>query len=287
MKKSALFIVLISFLFTINNALAKQVSLKNTKVHYLKSSKNGINYRLYISLPKHYKTSKDSYPVVYLLDQDYSFAIAHNIFEHLSDRGFLQEAILVAIGYTDQDKIPDYNDKKSLSMYTLNRTRDYTPISTYKDNDYDDLHYKKSGNAAKFKAFIKDELFPFINQKYRTNEQKTIVGHSYGGLFVTWVYLTDGDMFNNYIAVSPSFWYKDRYIFSQIDKAKINQEAKLYMTVGLNETKRMIQGVREMAEILKSDNVKTEFLADENHSSIFATGLTHGTQFCLKPKNRD
>ena len=77
-------LALIILVFLSQNATAKQVELPNTEIHYIKSKANDINYEIYISLPKNYnKDSKKVYPVVYLIDRDYSYAIAHNIFEHL------------------------------------------------------------------------------------------------------------------------------------------------------------------------------------------------------------
>lgn len=270
-------LALIILVFLSQNAIAKQVELPNTEIHYIKSKANDINYELYISLPKNYnKDGKKVYPVVYLLDRDYSFAIAHNIFEHLSDRKDLHESILVGIGYIDQAVIPDYKDKAQLSNYKINRTRDYTPIQDLSNDGYGDEYGKFSGGADKFKQFIKNELIPFITKKYRTSPEKTIAGHSYGGLFATWVYLTDNKMFNNYVAISPSLWYNDNYVFSLINLKNINKDSKIYLTVGNKESKRMIAGVEKMAKILPKNNTYTEILRNENHNTIFPIGLIHG-----------
>lgn len=276
-------LLLLIMLLISNNLFAKEVSLKNTEVKYIKSKTNGINYRLYISLPSDYKESKNQYPVVYLLDQDYSFAIAHNIFEHLSDRKDLPKAILVAIGYDNQDKIPNYNDKNILSNYKINRTRDYTPIATNLGDGYGAEYDTYTGDGIKFKEFIQQELMPFIEHHYRVENNKTLVGHSYGGLFVMWLYLSDNNMFDNYIAISPSLWYNDNYIFSFFNKnLEFDKNNKLYITVGNDETKRMIDGVKNISKKLKNNNIKSEILHNENHNTIFPIGLIHGLRFIFK-----
>ena len=63
------------------------MTLPATELHTLPSRHvEGVTYKLYVSLPRDYATRGRSYPVVYLLDADYSFAIAHNVVEHLSAR---------------------------------------------------------------------------------------------------------------------------------------------------------------------------------------------------------
>jgi hypothetical protein len=47
---------------------APPVTLSNTEQRSITSSKIGQRYDLFISLPEHYATSKQSYPVLYVLD---------------------------------------------------------------------------------------------------------------------------------------------------------------------------------------------------------------------------
>lgn len=72
----------------------KTVELSNTLTQNLKSNINQVNYKLYISLPNDYFSTTNKYPVVFLLDADYSFALAKQIGEHLSDRNRIQKVFL-------------------------------------------------------------------------------------------------------------------------------------------------------------------------------------------------
>jgi hypothetical protein len=47
---------------------ASPVTLSDTEQRTVKSSKIGRSYDLFISLPENYSTSKQSYPVLYVLD---------------------------------------------------------------------------------------------------------------------------------------------------------------------------------------------------------------------------
>ncbi|MFT4059855.1 MAG: alpha/beta hydrolase-fold protein [Legionella sp.] len=115
--------------------------LPHTLVHEFKSKTNGVRYNLYISLPKKYNLTKKHYPIIYLLDADYSFALAKQISEHLSDRNRIDESIIVGIAYANPNE------------YKKNRTRDYTP--TYvPSGGYGKEYQKYSGGAEKFYRFI-------------------------------------------------------------------------------------------------------------------------------------
>ncbi|KTD56743.1 hypothetical protein Lsan_2903 [Legionella santicrucis] len=50
--------------------------LHDTLIKELPSKINGVKYNLYISLPKDYASNNKTYPIIYLLDADYSFAFS-------------------------------------------------------------------------------------------------------------------------------------------------------------------------------------------------------------------
>lgn len=66
------------------------------------------------------------------------------------------------------------------------------------------------GGSATFRAFIRDELMPEIDRRYRTTGETAIVGESAAGLFVMETLLLAPDMFDAYIAIDPSLWWNDR-----------------------------------------------------------------------------
>ncbi len=71
-------------------------TLPDTEVVPLHSDAIGADYRLYISLPQDYIVSSRSFPVVYMLDADYSFALVRSVVKHFVDRNNLPPLILVA-----------------------------------------------------------------------------------------------------------------------------------------------------------------------------------------------
>lgn len=253
------------------------VVLPNTETRYLYSDSVGITYKLYMSIPKSYIDGNASYPVVYMLDADYSFAIARNIVEHLTDRDDLPEMILVGIAYDGPLR------------YRLNRTRDYTPTFV-PDDGYGPEYQKHSGGGPDFRAFIKNELIPFMDANYRTRDERTFVGHSYGGLFGSWVMFTEPELFDHYILVSPSLWYDNRLIFrleSEYASKHKQLSAKVYFTVGSHEwnsRRNMVTDLRDFTTQVRAHayselKIAMKVMEDETHNSVFPAGLSDGLRY--------
>lgn len=256
--------------------------ISNSEIRQLTSKINGVTYSLYISLPKGYRKGSEDYPVVFTLDADYSFALAHNIIEHFSDRNNLPKSIVVGIGYTGrgQDAVG----------YRTNRTRDYTPtfVTT---GGYGPRFQKHSGGADKFIEVISKELLPFINNQYASGlSNRTLVGHSFGGLFASYVLLIQPALFQRYIIVSPSLWYDKQKIFAlqkQFADQQKDLKARVYWAVGdLEELNGhpMVSQLNAYFNQLKQSQYPgltqvQRVFKNENHNSIFPTALTTGLRF--------
>jgi predicted alpha/beta superfamily hydrolase len=65
----------------------------------------------------------------------------------------------------------------------------------------------KVGGAALFRQFIKDELLPEVNRRYRTTSERAIIGESLAGLFVVETLLEEPRLFTHYVALDPSLWW--------------------------------------------------------------------------------
>jgi predicted alpha/beta superfamily hydrolase len=65
------------------------------------------------------------------------------------------------------------------------------------------------GGSAAFRAFLRDELRPVIDARWRTTGETAIVGESLAGLFVVETLLLEPTLFDTYIAFDPSLWWND------------------------------------------------------------------------------
>ncbi len=257
-----------------------QVTLEDTEVRFLSSRANGIEYRLWVALPKGHDTEGASFPVVYLLDADYSFALARNIAIHLGDRGHLRPVIMVGVGYAGAPR------------YRTNRTRDYTPVHR-PDGGYGPAVHAASGGGPRFMDFIADELIPFVEAEYAASDERVLVGHSYGGLFGAWVLVTRPGLFRGYVLVSPSLWYAEHMVM-ELERVRAAQDrdltARVFLTVGDQERNRerdMVADLTEFARRLAEGPypglaLRWSVEEGETHNSIFPTGLSDGLRFVLQ-----
>jgi predicted alpha/beta superfamily hydrolase len=273
--------IVLSLSMTTAAMAADAFVLDRVEQHSLVSHENGVAYKLYVALPESYAAGGKRYPVVYLLDADYSFLIARNIGDHLAQRGDLSEVIFVGIAYGGPPQ------------YRIHRTRDYTPTFVPTDGYGPDVQ-KFSGGGPKFRAFIEKELIPFIDGQYRTIAgDRCLVGHSYGGLFAAWTLISDPPLFRRYVIVSPSLWYDDRWMFSVLNRfARTHDslDARVYMAVGSREggtDRRMVGDLQEFLSALRKRKfrglvVGGSVLDDETHNSLFPRALSNGLRFVFE-----
>jgi len=63
------------------------------------------------------------------------------------------------------------------------------------------------GGSAAFRGFIREELKPEVDRRFRGSGETAIVGESLAGLFVLETLFKEPGLFNIYIALSPSLWW--------------------------------------------------------------------------------
>jgi len=231
-------------------------------------------YPIFIVLPKSYKKQSNKvYPVIYLTDAPYTFPVVAGATRFPMNSGKMREAIIVAIGY------------EKGSTGSNSRIRDYTLTHAKSWR-------KQTGNAQGHIEFIKNTLFPFIENNYRaSSSQKTYIGNSLGGLFGATILFTMPDLFSNYIIGSPSVWFDNNALLAlKVDKPKL--PIRVYISVGSMETpdfgegQNMVEGAEQLTQkinALKSDNIelKSVVIGGANHATAFPTTAIQGLDWVL------
>lgn len=215
-----------------------------------------------IGLPSRYELSDSSYPVLYVLDGAAHFHYVTGITEFLAANQFIPEMIVVAVNNTD-------------------RRRDMTPPSQVPAEQQG-----SHGGADNFQRYFAEELMPWVEQNYRTHPYKVLVGHSLGGLFSVHTLTTRPDLFNAYIAISPSMQWNAQRLVDQAEAffADTPQLAlSLYMSAG-NEGAELLGGTRKLAGVLDSATPKDflwhfEHMPEETHSSVPHRSTYQGLEF--------
>lgn len=146
-------------------------SVKGTSIY---SAKTGAVYPIYVYTPSDYATTTDQLPVIYMTDGGYDAD------DHFTKTALMMEArglrgIIVGIG----------NFARRATDYRL-------------------------PGAANYYDFLTTELIPAIEPQYRVKTTtRTLVGHSYGGLFTVLSLFMDRPtklFFANFISLDGSFW---------------------------------------------------------------------------------
>ena len=89
------------------------------------------------------------------------------------------------------------------------------------------------GHAARYRAFVQDELMPEIRRRYRTNDTTAVVGESLAGLWIVDTFFEAPALFSTYVAISPSLWWNDQRLVRDAPAwlaAHPDVKARLYLT---------------------------------------------------------
>ncbi len=140
-----------------------------------------------VFLPQGYADDEETYPVLYLIDggmdQDFLHVSGTSALNALWGRS--QSAIVV--GITTRDRRAELIG---------------TP-----GNAEERAAFPSAGNAAAFRAFIRDEVKPLVEANYRTSGMDAVIGESLAGLFIVETWLAEPELFDSYGAVNPSLWW--------------------------------------------------------------------------------
>lgn len=206
-----------------------------------------------ISVPASYRTGNASYPVLYVLDGRSNIFHTASTARFLARNGFMPEMIIVGLGNTNR-----------------NRTRDLTPPI-----DDNDERFPNAGQADRFLAFINDEVFPYLENNFRTAPYRILVGHSFGGLCAIHAMVSKPEMFSGFVSISPTLWWNNE---AAIKKAKTMflegslDNKSLYLTLG-NEPGNMRTSFDAFVDVLEKYAPEdfqwdSRILEDETHGSV-------------------
>ena len=207
--KVVLTIALIIFFQQFSNAQTNHNIQFLQKVGVIDSlySKTLKEYReIYVQLPANYNPKSDKkYPVVFILDGEIFLPTVNNV-QNFYSGGFTPEMVLIGIS----------NSK--------HRTRDLT--TSIIKTKYGMPFNQENGGAANFSKFIETELIPYIENKYPVTKFRTLIGHSYGGLFTIYTLINHPQFFSNYIAIDPSLDWDDQKLLKESQKMLSSQNYK-------------------------------------------------------------
>lgn len=231
---------------------------------------------LNIYLPEGYNQNDTTkYPVIYLLDGS-------------ADEDFIH--IVGLVQFNSFEWVNQLPKSIVVGIATVDRKRDFTFPTTIGG---DKKRYPTTGHSDKFISFIEKELQPYIQAKYKTDANKTLIGQSLGGLLATEILIKRPALFNKYIIISPSLWWDNASLLNQDSEIKENtfkQQTDVYIGVGKEgltptEIPRVMEVdanlLTEKIKGFKNKNVKVyfDFLPQENHATIMHQAVSNSFKF--------
>jgi len=239
----------------------------------------------WISLPSSYSDSPDSYrtyPVLYVTDGEAYLPSVSGIVHFLSSESVytfqIPELIIVGLSHP-------------------NRVRDLLPThSLMGQNGQENARFGESGGGELFLEFIHEELIPHIDETYRTQPFRILMGHSSGGLLALHDLVSDRRSFSAHIAIDPSLWWDDRATLRQAralmesgwDRhAVVHLSAAAPRPVEGYDVQMHFDAIKDFAGLLADGDEEQfvsryEYFPEEEHDTVALPGFSQGLKFVFE-----
>ncbi len=219
-----------------------------------------------VIMPDGYKPgSDDKFEIVYVLDGEWYYELVPNTFKFAQSAEYTPKQIFVFIRnqYTNGENM---------------RSRDFSPRPFQGDTI-------SFGGSDRFYEFLIKEVVPYIEKKYPSNGQRTLVGSSFSGLFTLFAFSKDPAFFNSFVASDPNMSWDEEYVTKQVANRLKNMPpdpGTLYVGALTSSFREM--GNASLDSVLKNfapKNLKWKCVAYENesHYSVQLKAFYDGARF--------
>ena len=253
----------------------------NADYHLLKSKIAEDEFDIWVAVLRSTDEPGKQLPVVYVTDGNIMFPIVASTVSGSLISAELPEMIVVGIGH---HMGPVLGNPAASQKWMVARTKHLTPTVVTEVAG-------TTGGGEKYLRFIREELIPLIDSKYATNPQdRTLFGHSLGGLFTLYALFRHPDTFSRYIAGSPSLRWDNGVLFQherEFAEDRNSLAAKVFISVGSLEPEPMGTLAKQMADILKSRNyngleLTYMSLDGETHFSCVGQAISRGLRVVFR-----
>jgi predicted alpha/beta superfamily hydrolase len=209
------------------------------------------NRSIWINYPKYYNQESDKdYPVVYILDGETQLRALDAVCNYYEGH-FLPDMIMVGISNADS-RMRDLTTSEMRMRYGW-------PIN------------EETGGAENFTNFLEFELIPYIDSILPSTSYRTLIGHSFGGLFTINTLLNHSHLFSNYIAIDPSLDWDDQRLLDH-SKAKL-QNTDLHK-------KSLFVSMSAASLHMQDESVTVEnLMTDTSDYTLFARSIVEFSEF--------
>lgn len=265
MRNSISIIILLLFSFSV---CGQSIEEKTIQSELLNQER-----KLWIYTPWQYDEFPDKkLEVVYVFDAQARemFDVVHSTLQFIGGEEYAFIVVGVESPYLEEIK--------------QNRNTDFLPMP--RNSETMEKFYGFAGGADKFFAYLREEVFTFMESFYRTLPTKVAIGHSNAGTFVSYCLLKDPDIFDAYISISPNYRYDEGQMlerFKNFNPETITSKKFFFISNADEEVREgWMEAQKAVLKILKSESYTAkihletmDFSLTENHGSTFPIGTFH------------
>jgi predicted alpha/beta superfamily hydrolase len=152
------------------------------------------------------------------------------------------------------------------------RRRDMTGPT---DRDEDRKIAVRVGGSAAFRSFIRTELMPRVNARYRTTGETAIVGESLAGLFVVETFFREPDLFDTYLAFDPSLWWNNHQLVTEaLERLRDRSARRKTLYLASSAERELAALTQQLATVLQNGafpGLQWHYvpMPEETHATIY------------------
>ena len=142
------------------------------------------------------------------------------------------------------------------------------------------------GGSQAYRNFIRTELMPEVEKRYRVTKERAIVGESLAGLFVVETLALEPDLFDTYIAIDPSLWWNGRQLAKRLTTQPPRIAGRKALHIAFSA-----DGLPDVDPALKASLGKAPALdfsyeawPGETHATIYHPAALKAFRAVLKPR---
>lgn len=275
------------------------------------SSCSGRTYRIYAYVAGAPRPGS-RLPVIYVTDGNLLFPAAMMQAAYMIDTGEIDPAVIVGIGYP----VSSIEEADLLRLWDLSHCTPEAERGAGRLLSLDGAYY---GGAEKFLQFITQELEAALGYLYEVDAgNRTLFGHSLGGLLVSYALFTRPEQFRTFVAASPAIWWNGRSLLGELPRfRRLIEERRasprVLITIGGLEqsservrivphattrervrerldNERMVDNARALFRELSRIRGATEYsvqfreFEDETHGSVIGATISRALAFALAPR---
>lgn len=223
----------------------------------IETKKIGTRAFTIVTPPSYESSPEKKYPTLVLLDGEYLLDPFEGALKYGNYWDDLPEMIIIAIHQNNGD-------------------------TRFTDSKFDDAGFP-SGSGSQFFEFIGQELFPYLESKYRTLPFRVIAGHDTTAGFLNFYLYKDNPIFNGYISLAPEMAPEmESRVADRL--SKLTKPVFYYQATGENDLAEINEKATELDTNIKAiPNQKFGYLNDTfkgaSHYSLVIKAIPNALYF--------